>query len=63
MSSLAKLIAQKKNVRLGRINTHRGYIDTPAFMPVGTLGTVKGVFVEDLINTMKQFLQNQKNHL
>ena len=30
--------------RLGRIKTIRGDIDTPAFMPVGTQGTVKGVF-------------------
>ena len=29
--------------RLGKITTHRGPIDTPAFMPVGTQGTVKGL--------------------
>tara|TARA_B100001250_G_scaffold293149_1_gene254797 strand:- start:867 stop:1979 length:1113 start_codon:yes stop_codon:yes gene_type:complete len=58
-----ELIAQKKNVRLGRINTHRGYIDTPAFMPVGTLGTVKGVFVEDLINTNTQIILGNTYHL
>jgi queuine tRNA-ribosyltransferase len=30
-------------VRLGRLTTPHGVIDTPAFMPVGTAGTVKGV--------------------
>lgn len=29
--------------RLGRLTTPHGTIDTPAFMPVGTLGTVKGM--------------------
>ena len=46
-----ELIAQKDKARLGLINTPRGSIETPAFMPVGTLGTVKGVNVENLITT------------
>ena len=29
--------------RLGRLTTPHGVIDTPAFMPVGTAGTVKGL--------------------
>ena len=35
--------------RLGKITTHRGPIDTPAFMPVGTQGTVKGTFIKDCL--------------
>ena len=35
------LISKFKKARLGKIKTPRGNIDTPAFMPVGTLGTVK----------------------
>ena len=35
---------QNKNYRVGLIQTHRGEINTPAFMPVGTQATVKGVF-------------------
>ena len=31
--------------RLGQINTHRGDIDTPVFMPVGTQATIKGAFM------------------
>ena len=31
--------------RLGLIETHRGNVHTPAFMPVGTQGTIKGSFI------------------
>ena len=34
--------------RLGKISTHRGDINTPAFMPVGTQATVKGAFINDI---------------
>lgn len=34
--------------RRGRLTTPHGVIDTPAFMPVGTLGAVKGLSVTDL---------------
>ena len=34
-----ELIAQDDKARLGKINTSRGIIETPAFMPVGTQGT------------------------
>ena len=46
-----ELITQKKNVRLGKILTSKGEINTPAFMPVGTQGTVKGVFPDDILKT------------
>ena len=36
-----ELITQDDQARLGRIITPKGQIDTPAFMPVGTQGTVK----------------------
>ena len=59
-----ELITQKnKKIRLGRIHTPRGIIDTPAFMPVGTLGTVKGIFVEDLLNTKTQIILGNTYHL
>ena len=35
--------------RVGKINTQRGEIDTPTFMPVGTQGTIKSVFTEDML--------------
>ncbi|MEQ1794306.1 MAG: tRNA guanosine(34) transglycosylase Tgt, partial [Nitrospira sp.] len=36
--------------RLGQLRVARAVIDTPAFMPVGSLGPVKGLEPEDLHN-------------
>ena len=58
-----ELITQDEKARLGKISTSRGIIDTPAFMPVGTLGTVKGVFTEDLLSTGTQILLGNTYHL
>ena len=54
---------QYKRARLGIINTPRGKINTPAFMPVGTLGTVKGIFVDDLEKTNSQIILGNTYHL
>ena len=40
--------SSKSNARVGKVYTDRGNIDTPIFMPVGTLGSVKGLFQQDL---------------
>ena len=58
-----ELISQNEKARLGKINTPRGQIATPAFMPVGTLATVKGIFVDDLINTGTQIILGNTYHL
>jgi len=58
-----ELKAQDEKARLGKIITSRGVIDTPTFMPVGTLGTVKGVFPEDLHDTGSQILLGNTYHL
>ena len=36
------------NARCGRLTTGHGTVDTPIFMPVGTVGSVKGVYHRDL---------------
>ena len=54
---------QDEEARLGQITTHRGLIDTPAFMPVGTLGTVKGIFTEDILETGSQIILGNTYHL
>ena len=36
------------NARRGRLTTGHGTIETPIFMPVGTVGSVKGVYHRDL---------------
>jgi queuine tRNA-ribosyltransferase len=40
--------AREGEARAGVLRTRRGLIETPVFMPVGTLGTVKGVRFEAL---------------
>lgn len=39
---------EKSGARTGRLSTPRGEIRTPVFMPVGTVGTVKGVHLKEL---------------
>ena len=51
-----ELITQDGKSRLGKIVTSKGSIDTPTFMPVGTQGTVKGIFTDDLIKTNTQII-------
>jgi queuine tRNA-ribosyltransferase len=58
-----ELITQDEKARLGKIVTPRGVIDTPTFMPVGTLGTVKGIFSEDLLATGSQIILGNTYHL
>lgn len=50
--------------RLGIIKTDHGNIETPIFMPVGTLGTVKAVKQEDLIEKIHaQIILGNAYHL
>jgi len=49
--------------RLGRLETPHGVIDTPAFMPVGTLGTVKGLTQESLEALGAQIILANTYHL
>ena len=51
------------NTRLGLIKTHRGNINTPAFMPVGTQATVKGTFIENIIKTGSEIILSNTYHL
>ena len=44
-----ELLATEGAARRGRISFARGEVETPAFMPVGTYGTVKGVTPEELV--------------
>jgi queuine tRNA-ribosyltransferase len=58
-----ELITQNDNARLGKISTQKGVIDTPAFMPVGTQGTIKGIFPEDIKKTGAQIILGNTYHL
>ena len=49
--------------RLGQIATAHGVIDTPAFMPVGTAGTVKAMTPESVAETGVQIILGNTYHL
>ena len=49
--------------RVGLIETSRGNINTPAFMPVGTQATVKGAFIEDIVKTGSEIILSNTYHL
>ncbi|MDR2860174.1 MAG: tRNA guanosine(34) transglycosylase Tgt [Mediterranea sp.] len=52
------------NARAGLITTDHGQIRTPVFMPVGTLGTVKGVHLRELENDIRaQIILGNTYHL
>lgn len=52
------------NARAGRITTAHGQILTPIFMPVGTVGSVKGVQLRDLKDDIKaQIILGNTYHL
>ncbi len=55
--------AQCGAARLGRMHTAHGAVDTPAFMPVGTQGTVKAVTTEELRRCGAQIVLSNTYHL
>ena len=57
------LSKQSGSARLGKITTSRGEVDTPAFMPVGTAGTVKGVLPENVKLSGSQIILGNTYHL
>lgn len=46
-------IDAKSNARAGVLHTAHGDIPTPIFMPVGTVGTVKGVHAREVVDDVK----------
>ncbi|MGA0062721.1 MAG: tRNA guanosine(34) transglycosylase Tgt [Flavobacteriaceae bacterium] len=59
-----KLEAQDQKARAGHITTAHGSIETPIFMPVGTLGTVKGIHQRELKeDTKAQIILGNTYHL
>ena len=50
------VIESDKFTRVGVIETHRGNIQTPAFMPVGTQATVKACLIDDIVKTGSEII-------
>ena len=55
--------AAASRARLGELSTGHGTVRTPAFMPVGTRGTVKGVFPRDLLDLGARVILCNTYHL
>ncbi len=57
------LLAQDGAARRGRITTAHGTVETPAFMPVGTAGTVKGLLPAQVAKSGTEILLANAYHL
>ncbi|MCA9019820.1 MAG: tRNA-guanine transglycosylase, partial [Planctomycetaceae bacterium] len=53
----------RTGARVGRWHTPHGIVDTPAFMPVGTLASVKGLLPEQLKQVGTQQVLANTYHL
>ncbi len=58
-----KVLKTDKYARCGLIETHRGNIQTPTFMPVGTQATVKACKIDDIKKTGSQIILGNTYHL
>ena len=57
-----KVLKKDKFARCGLIETHRGNINTPAFMPVGTQATVKACTIDDIKKTGSEIILSNTYH-
>ncbi len=58
-----ELLARDGAARRGRLTFGRGSVETPAFMPVGTYGTVKAMTPEELTGLGAQLILGNSFHL
>ena len=58
-----KILDKDNYARHGLIETHRGNIKTPAFMPVGTQATVKACTIDDVKKTGSEIILANTYHL
>ena len=58
-----ELITTDGKARRGRLTFDRGVVETPAFMPVGTYGTVKGMKAEEVAATGAHIILGNTFHL
>jgi queuine tRNA-ribosyltransferase len=56
-------LATDRNARRGRLSLPRGVVETPAFMPVGTYGTVKAMTPDELQDLGAQIILGNTFHL
>ncbi|MGH8125807.1 MAG: tRNA guanosine(34) transglycosylase Tgt [Rhodanobacteraceae bacterium] len=58
-----ELLATDGPARRGRVSLPRGVVETPAFMPVGTYGSVKAMTPRDLVEVGAQIILGNTFHL
>ncbi len=58
-----EIAATDGQARRGQLHCARGVVDTPAFMPVGTYGTVKAMTAEELEQVGAQIVLGNTFHL
>jgi queuine tRNA-ribosyltransferase len=58
-----EVVARDGDARRGRLHTPHGTVETPAFMPVGTLGTVKSLTPADLRDIGTEIVLANTYHL
>src|SRR5262245_17352593 len=58
-----EILARDGTARVGRVDTAHGAFDTPAFMPVGTYGTVKAMPPAQLRDVGAQIVLSNTFHL
>lgn len=58
-----ELLKKQGRARRGQLQFDRGTVETPAFMPVGTYGTVKGMTPEEVKGTGAEILLGNTFHL
>lgn len=63
MSMTFSLLSTDGRARRGRLTFPRGMVETPAFMPVGTYGTVKAMTPEELTGIGAQIILGNTFHL
>ena len=57
------ILSKDGDARSGVLQTSRGKIMTPAFMPVGTAGTVKGLYMEQVAGAGSDIILGNTYHL
>jgi queuine tRNA-ribosyltransferase len=63
MSLSFDLLARNGQARRGRIGTAHGAVETPAFMPLGTGGTVKAMMPQSVVETGAEMILGNTFHL
>jgi len=63
MRPTLRILATEGAARLGQLTTTHGLVETPAFMPVGTYGTVKAMSPEELEGLGAQIILGNTFHL